>query len=110
MKPFLVFLIAVLGPLAALGPLSAQEAEETGFSAEGKITQLDSAGQFFRFRKEGGPELTYYVEETSAVTSAEGLASFDDLAPGDLVRIEYAYDRDYRKVVKRVHKLPFTET
>ncbi len=96
----LAFIVSAVSPA-----IFAEESAEGILLAEGKLTQINVQEKFLRSKKEKGPELTYFLAETTEIVIEESPAPLESLAVDDSVEIEYLYDKDYRKVLRRIRKL-----
>ena len=105
MKRTGISLTLFLGLVLFLQPVWGEDTPQVEgvLSARGALTEVNPQERVFRFKKEKGLDLTYFLDD-------EGLVSLNNFAAGDFVEIEYVYDKDYRKVVRSLRKLPPPET
>ena len=89
-------------------PVQSAEAEKAPavrdefFLAQGTITEVRPEEKILHVKIDGGPEVTFYVNEATLINLGGQKESFDDLAAGDMVEIKYAYNEDYRKVAQAI--------
>jgi hypothetical protein len=95
--PLVFVLVLTLGPA-----LASAESPEDLFSTEGAITQVDAAENIIHVKVEGGLEVTFHLDDTTAVQAGEAVKSFADLQVGDTVKIGYRYNDNYEKVARSV--------
>jgi hypothetical protein len=105
MKRTGISLILFLGLVLFLQPVWGEDTPQVEgvLSAQGTLTEVNPQERFFRFKKEKGLDLTYFLDDESVI-------SLNHFATGDFVEIEYVYDKDYRKVVRSLKKLPPPES
>jgi len=84
----------------------AADTQEELFSTQGTITEINAEEKYLRVKVEGGLELTFHVDDATAVQAGAETKSYADLLVDDLVSVSYLYNENYEKIAREITKHP----